>query len=125
MTRFTLKYLIETINETHQQPLTKQEKQTFKEAVANYTAMGDSVYGKTDLLELTERVRTIVETAQRVVTEDADWFNEMAHKKDFKRLEEDYRMFEDTAKEMSQLQERLSMAYENIGQHLNRYFDVN
>jgi len=125
MTRFTLKYLIETINGTHQQPLTKQEKQTFKEAVANYTAMGDSVYGKTDLQELTERVRTIVETAQRVVTEDADWFNEMAHKKDFKRLEEDYRMFEDTAKEMSQLQERLSMAYENIGQHLNRYFDVN
>jgi len=125
MTRFTLKYLIETINGNHQQPLSKQEKQNFKESVANYSVMGNSVYGKTDLQELTERVRNIVETAQRIVTEDADWFSEIAHKKDFKRLEEDYRMFEDTAKEMSQLQERLSMAYENIGQHLNRYFDVN
>jgi hypothetical protein len=33
-------------------------------------------------------------------------------------------MFEDTAKEMARLQERLSMAYENIGQGLNRYFKV-
>lgn len=125
MRRLTLKYLIETINGEHQQPLSKEEKQTFKEAVANFSAMGDSVYGKADLPQLTERVRNIVETAQRIVTEDADWFNELAHKKSFKRLEEDYKMFEETAQEMARLQERLSMAYENIGQGLNRYFDVN
>jgi hypothetical protein len=125
MARFTLKYLIETINGEHLQPLTKEQKQEFKEAVANFSAMGDSVYGKANLEELTERVRGIVNTAQRIVTEDADWFTEVAHKKNFKRLEEDYKMFEDTAKEMSQLQERLNMAYENIGQGLNRYFDVN
>lgn len=125
MARFTLKYLIETINGEHLQPLTKEQKQEFKEAVANFSAMGDSVYGKANLEELTERVRGIVNTAQRIVTEDADWFTEVAHKKNFKRLEEDYKMFEDTAKEMAQLQERLNMAYENIGQGLNRYFDVN
>jgi len=125
MTRFTLKYLIETINGDHQRPVSKEEKQAFKEAVANFSAMGESVYGKTNLHELTERVRNIVEMAQRVVTEDADWFNEIAHKKNFKRLEEDYRMFEDTAKEMAQLQERLNMAYENIGKGLDSYFDVN
>jgi hypothetical protein len=124
MKQFTLKYLIETINGDHQQPLSKEEKQAFTEAVANFTAMGESVYGKADLHELSERVRDIVEKAQRIVTEDADWFNEIAHKKNFKRLEEDYRMFEDTAKEMARLQERLSMAYENIGQGLNRYFKV-
>ena len=125
MKRFTLKYLIETINGDQQRPLSKEEKQAFKEAVANFSAMGDSVYGKANLQELTERVRGIVDTAQRIVTEDADWFDEIAHKKNFKRLEEDYKMFEDTAQQMSQLQERLSMAYENIGQQLNRYFDVN
>jgi hypothetical protein len=125
MRRLTLKYLIETINGEHQQPLSKEEKQAFKEAVANFSAMSDSVYGKADLPQLTERVRNIVETAQKIVTEDADWFNELAHKKSFKRLEEDYKMFEETAAEMARLQERLSMAYENIGQGLNRYFDVN
>ncbi len=124
MKRWTLKYLVETINGDHQQPLTKEEKQAFKEAVANFSAMGESVYGKHNLQELTERVRDIVEKAQKIVNEDADWFNEVAHKKNFKRLEEDYKMFEETASEMSQLQERLSMAYENIGQQLNRYFDV-
>ncbi len=124
MARFTLKYLIETINGEHQQALSVEEKQAFREAVANFSAMGESVYGKGDLQELSERVKDIVEKAQRIVTEDADWFNEVAHKKNFKRLEEDYRMFEDTAREMAQLQERLSMAYENIGQGLTRYFEV-
>ena len=33
--------------------------------------------------------------------------------------------FEATAKEMSQLQQRLSAAYEDIAQGLNKYFDVN
>jgi uncharacterized protein YukE len=35
-----------------------------------------------------------------------------------------YKTFESTAQEMSQLQERLAMAYEDIGQQLNKYFDV-
>jgi hypothetical protein len=105
-------------------PLTKEEKRAFLESVKNFSALGESIYGKGDLRELTERVRDIVEKAQRIVTEDADWFDEVAHKKASKRLEEDYKMFEETAKQMSQLQQRLSMAYENIGQALNRYYDV-
>lgn len=105
-------------------PLTKEEKRAFLESVKNFSALGESIYGKGDLCELTERVRDIVEKAQRIVTEDADWFDEVAHKKASKRLEEDYKMFEETAKQMSQLQQRLSMAYENIGQALNRYYDV-
>lgn len=105
-------------------PLTKEEKRAFLESVKNFSTLGESIYGKGDLRELTERVRDMVEKAQRIVTEDADWFDEVAHKKTFKRLEEDYKMFEETAKQMSQLQQRLSMAYENIGQALNRYYDV-
>ena len=120
-----LKFILETMMQDQPKPITREEKQQFMQEIANFSAMGDSVYGKANLQELTERVRGIVDTAQRIVTEDADWFDEIAHKKNFKRLEEDYKMFEDTAQQMSQLQERLSMAYENIGQQLNRYFDVN
>ena len=58
------------------------------------------------------------------MTESGDWFESVEHKKGFKRIEEDYKMFEETAKEMSRLQERLSIAYENIGQGLSRYYDM-
>jgi hypothetical protein len=111
--------------ESQPAPLTKEEKQQFKEALMNFSALGESVYGKGNLKQMTERVGKIIETAQRVVTEDKDWFDEMAHKKNLKRLEEDYKMFQETAQEMSRLQERLSLSYESIGQGLNRYFDVN
>ncbi len=71
-----------------------------------------------------ERVKNIVNKAQAIALEEGDWFNEVAHKRHFKRLEEDYKLFEETAREISQLQERLSMAYENIGSGLNRYYEV-
>ena len=38
---------------------------------------------------------------------------------------EDYRDFEQSARELKEAQQRMSMCYENIGQHLSKYFDVN
>jgi hypothetical protein len=46
-------------------------------------------------------------------------------KKVNKRMYEDYRDFEASAQELKEAQDRMSMCYENIGQHLSRYFDVN
>lgn len=112
------------INGEEKMPLSIEEKRNFVQELKNFSAMGESVYGKGNLQELCERVRNIVEKAQAIALEEGDWFNEVAHKRHFKRLEEDYRLFEETAKEISQLQGRLSMAYENIGSALNRYYDV-
>lgn len=119
-----LKAIIEMINGEEKMPLSIEEKRNFVQELKNFSAMGESVYGKGNLQELCERVRNIVEKAQAIALEEGDWFNEVAHKRHFKRLEEDYRLFEETAKEISQLQGRLSMAYENIGSALNRYYDV-
>jgi hypothetical protein len=41
-----------------------------------------------------------------------------------KGLNESYKVFEKTAKEISQLQERMSAAYEDIGQGLSKYFEI-
>jgi len=41
-----------------------------------------------------------------------------------KNLNDSYRVFESTAKEMSQLQQRLSAAYEDIAEGLRKYYDV-
>ena len=104
--------------------LTKEEKSEFVQSLKNFSAMSETVYGKGDLKELSERVRNIIERAEMVVTENADWFDQVSMKRHMKGLGESYKTFEATAQEMSQLQERLAMAYEDIGQQLNKYFDV-
>ena len=119
-----LKVILEMINGEEKMPVSIEEKRNFVQELKNFSAMGESVYGKGNLQELCERVKNIVDKAQAIALEEGDWFNEVAHKRHFKRLEEDYKLFEETAREISQLQERLSMAYENIGSGLNRYYEV-
>ena len=119
-----LKFILETILEDQPKPMSKDEKRAFVQEIANFSALGDSVYGKGNLEELVQRVKTIVERAERVMTESDDWMSNVAHKKGNKRMHEDYRDFEASARELKEAQDKMAIAYENIGQHLNRYFDV-
>jgi len=119
-----LKFILETMLEDQPKPLSREEKQSFVQEIANFSAMGDSVYGKGDLEEIVGRVKNIVERADRIMTEGDDWFSNQALKKENKRMHEDYKDFEAAARDLKEAQDRMSMCYENIGQHLNRYFDV-
>lgn len=119
-----LKYILETLMDDKPQPLTRDEKRAFMQEIANFSAMGESVYGKGDIEEIVERVKRIVDSADRIMTESDDWMTNVAHKKGNKRMHEDYRDFEQAARELKEAQDRMAMCYENIGQHLNRYFDV-
>ena len=47
-------------------PLSREEKQQFVQEIANFSAMGESVYGKGDLEEIAQRVKNIVERADRI-----------------------------------------------------------
>ena len=121
-----LKFILESILEADTPtPMTREEKQNFMQEIANFSALGESVYGKGDLERTCERVKNIVERADRIMTESDDWMQNVAHKKGNKRMHEDYRDFQDAATTLKEAQDRMAMAYENIGQHLNRYFDVN
>ena len=73
-----LAYILETLNGGEEQArLSKEEKRAFMEAVKNFSAMGESVYGKGNLQELTERVRDIVDKAQNIALQDEGWFDKM------------------------------------------------
>jgi len=119
-----LKMILETLMDDQPKPLSKEEKLAVMQEIKNFTALGESVYGKGDLEQMAERVRNIVESAQRIMTEKQDWFEAVSYRQATKRLQEDYKIFEDSCKEMKMLQERMAMAYENIGANLNRYFDM-
>ena len=120
-----LKFILETILEDQPKPMSREEKQNFVQEVANFSALGESVYGKGDLEQIVERVKNIVERADKIMTESGDWMANVAHKKNNKRMHEDYKDFEHAARELKEAQDRMALAYENIGQHLSRYFDVN
>ncbi|CAB4155222.1 hypothetical protein UFOVP1307_5 [uncultured Caudovirales phage] len=119
-----LKFILETILEDKPQPMSKDEKIAFMQEVANFTALGESVYGKGDLEQMVERVKNIVENADRIMTESDDWMSNVAHKKNNKRMHEDFKDFMAAAAQLEQAQQQMAIAYENIGQHLSRYFDV-
>jgi hypothetical protein len=120
-----LKYILEMITEDQPQPLSKEEKQEFLAQVKRFSEMSQSVYGNGDLQNLTDRVKDMINKAEQITTEAGDWFDNVTVKRHMKNLNDSYRVFEATAKEMSQLQQRLSAAYEDIAQGLNKYFDVN
>ena len=119
-----LKMILETLMEDQPKPMSKDEKRQFVQEIANFSALGESVYGKGNIEHIVERVKNIVDKADRVMTESSDWMSNVAHKKGNKRMHEDYRDFEQSARDLKEAQERMSMCYENIGTHLSRYFDV-
>lgn len=119
-----LKYILETILEDQPQQLSKEEKAQFVQAVQKFSHMKDSVYGTGDLQELTDRVRDMINKAEQIATEKGDWFDSLTVKRHMKDLQNAYKVFEATAKEMSALQQRLGAAYDDIGQGLSKYYDV-
>lgn len=125
MMKSNLKYILEMITEDQPQPLSKEEKKQFLDQVKKFSEMGQSVYGNGDLQQLTDRVKDMINKAEQITTEAGDWFDNVTVKRHMKNLNDSYRVFESTTKEMSQLQQRLSAAYEDIAQGLNKYFDVN
>ena len=119
-----LKYILETILEDQPQPLSKEDKAAFVQQVQQFSAMSDSIYGTGDLEELTQRVRDMINKAEQIATEKGDWFDNVTVKRHMKDLQAAYKVFEATAKEMHALQQRLGAAYDDIGQGLSKYFDV-
>lgn len=105
--------------------ITTEQKREFVDSVKNYSNLGESVYSKTDLQELCEKIKHMVEMAQQVTLAEGDWFDGITVNRHMKGLNESYKVFEKTAQEMSRLQERLSAAYEDIGQGLSKYFEIN
>lgn len=104
----------------------KSVKREFIESVANFHRLGDSIYREANFRELSERMARIVEAAQEITVNEADsWFDQVTVKRHMKQLGEAHKIFEKTASEMQQLQQRLEAAYEDAGRILNTYYKVN
>lgn len=113
------------LGEDEKPELRKEDKKAFLEAVANYHRLGEMVYAKRGLKEVTKTVRSIVEKAEALTIQESEhWFDNVTVSRHMKQLKEAYKVFEKTSAEMSGLQQRLEAAYDDMGSILGRYYKV-
>jgi len=111
----------------HEEPtMTPADKKKFMEAISNFNKIGEAVYRPSSLKEVTEHLKELVEAASHItMTETEDWFDRVTVQRHMKQLGESYKTFEKTAKQISELQQRLEACYEDMGTALGKYYKIN
>jgi hypothetical protein len=106
--------------------LSDEQKAAFFEAVKQYRKFGESVYRNAGLSEVYEAIKGLVETANKVtLSETGDWFDGVTVSRHMKRMGESFKVFEKTLKEVGTLQQRLESSYDEIGEVLGKYYEIN
>ena len=114
------------LGETEEEKMTKEERKSFLEAVANFHKLGEMIYSNTKLQEVTQTLKSVMERAEKVTMQESEhWFDNVTVSRHMKQMNEAMKVFEKTAGEMNGLQQRLESAYEDMGTVLNRYYKVN
>jgi len=114
------------IGEELDQKMTRDEKKSFLEAVGNFHKLGEMVYAKGGLQEVTTTLKSVIEQAEKMTIDESEhWFDNVTVSRHMKQMNEAYKVFEKTSGEMNGLQQRLESAYEDMGMVLNRYYKVN
>jgi hypothetical protein len=106
--------------------MTEEQRSAFLEAVKGYRTYGEAVYRKEGLTKVYESIRNMVEVANKVtLSETGDWFDGVTVGRHMKRMNESFKVFEKTLKEVSTLQQRLESSYDEIGEVLGKYYEIN
>jgi hypothetical protein len=111
--------------ETESPILTPEEKKSYIESISRFNEYGKSIYRRDELKKSFNEIKKIVEFASKnIVDESGDWFDKVTLGRHSKKLGESLKLFEKTAKEMTQLQQRLESVYEEIGETLGKYYEI-
>jgi ABC-type uncharacterized transport system ATPase subunit len=115
----------ETVYSEPKAPLTTEEKLAFREALKTFSQMGESVYGTGKLQEVVENLTKVVETANRLVTEESDdLVDNVNSSRHFKVINEALKQFSKSANEVMIHERRLSAAFEDIAEGIKKYYEV-
>ena len=111
---------------TEEDPLlTPEQKKEFIESVSRFNEYGDAIYRGNNLKEAYKNIKKVVEFASKHITEQSgDWFDTVTLGRHSKKLKESMKIFEKTTAEMIKLQQRLESTYEDMGQTLGKYYEI-
>ena len=111
--------------EKEEKGMTNEEKREFLKAVSEYKRFGESIYRSGNLAEVYESIKNIVETAQKVTLEETgDWFDKVTVNRHMKSMNESFKVFSNTIKEVNTLQQRLEACYDEMGEVLGKYYEI-
>ena len=103
----------------------KVNKHKVIEAIRNYSTVGKQLYSNGGILEAAKQLVQMAESAQNhVLSETDDWFDAVSVKRNMKELKGLTSHFKKTALEANSVNQRLSALYEDMGNILNRYYDI-
>ena len=110
------------VRERDEQPINKFE---VIEAVKNYQTIGRQLFKDNGIVEVAKQLVGIAESAQNhVLSETDDWFDAVSVKRNMKELKGMTSQFKNAALEANAVNERLNALYEDMGNILNRYYDI-
>ena len=106
--------------------MTTEQKHAFLEAVKAYKSFGETVYRNEGLSEVYESIRGLVDVAgKNMVKETEGSFDGITVSRHVKRMNESFKVFEKTLREVATLQQRLESSYDEIGETLGKYYEIN
>ena len=95
------------------------------EALKNYNKLGETLYQQQSLKETAKSLSQIAEmAASHTLQETEDWFDKVTVSRNMKELTNHSKAFSKIAEEASSVQQRLAGLYEDMGNILNRYYDI-
>lgn len=105
--------------------LTPEQKALYTELIRKYNQYGESIYREGKLRETYKHIKKIVEFASKnIVDESGDWFDGVTLSRHSRKMNESFKIFEKTVMEITKLQQRLESVYEEIGETLSRYYEI-
>ena len=103
----------------------KVNKHEVIEAVKSYARIGKQIQVNNNIMEAAKQLSKIAEAAQNhILSETDDWFDGVSVKRNMKELKGLTGQFKKTAVEANATNQRLSALYEDMGNILNRYYDI-
>ena len=105
--------------------LAPEQKAVFLEAVAKFNEFGKHIYRESNLSDVVESINKLTSSAGNyIVSGTEDWFDNLTVKRDVKEINNSAKLFEKTALEIQGLQQRLESLYEDLGNKLGRYYEL-
>ena len=117
--------LSQIVKEKYGEQTQKISSEQVSEALKNYNSLGKVLYQQKSLKETAKKLSNIAEmAATHTVQETEDWFDKVTVSRNMKELTNHSRAFSKIAEEASSVQQRLAGLYEDMGNILNRYYDI-
>ena len=119
------KILRENKKEQMMRQLTREDKSAIMDSVSKFNDFGSRVYKTNEIKDMVETIKQLTAGASTLALQETDdWFDSVTVKRDMKEVNNSSKLFEKTAKEMTQLQQRLESIYEDMGNKLGKYYDI-